>query len=141
MNKHVSIIAGLSLVVGSFAAFPVDPPDYTSLPPAPADMHQKLSASQVTLEKAIEIARKATNGLPASASFGVKDGEEVVSVTLYTNESQHRIVIEVKSGEIVTTEQPQRFPGDTVEGEPQKTESGLMYYLIRAGDGPKPWET
>ena len=77
-------------------------PDYTTIPPEPAEVEQKLTAAHVTLAQAIAAAEKASNGHAVEAK-AMTAGEKV-SYEIYI-ESQgmlKRAIVDGTSGEVKT---------------------------------------
>ena len=135
---NVMLIAAASLaVVGAFAAPLANGPDYTSLPPEPAKTLEQLKGLNMNLAKAIQSAEAETKGVASAARFDL--AASTIHVTVYTAEGAFDVKFDSKSGDkpVEKTAIP-RFPGDAVAGEPTTTDSGLMYYDIKVGDGAKP---
>jgi FKBP-type peptidyl-prolyl cis-trans isomerase len=120
-------------LVGAFAAT-----DFTSLPPTPQEVFRKLSDSQTNLIKAIEIAQRETKGVAKTAEFNLSGQSPSIEVLIYTEEAATRVNIDPTTGNITSKTNIPRFPGAPVEGEPVRTDSGLMYYDLVVGEGPQP---
>lgn len=108
--------------------------DFETLPPDPSAIQKDLEARKVTIAQAIATAIKETDGVVAGVMFD-KDG---YILSLYAGGKHRRLTIESAEGKITSNVEVPRFPGDAVEGEPKKTESGLMYYDLKEGDGAAP---
>lgn len=109
--------------------------DYTSLPPAPADVAQALERFGTSLAQAAEAAAEATGGRAASATFDREAGRFVIEC--YTADAGWRVSVG-KDGAIAGREPISRFPGEPVSGPWKETDSGLKYYDIVEGTGPAP---
>lgn len=135
---NVLLIAAASLaVVGAFAAPLATGPDYTSLPPEPAEMMGKLKSLKLSLNKAVEVAQSETGGVASAARFD--QATNSYHVTVYTSDGAVDVKFDPTTGEKPVSKTPMpRFPGDPVSGEPTKTDSGLMYYDIKVGEGEQP---
>ncbi|MCI0363016.1 MAG: FKBP-type peptidyl-prolyl cis-trans isomerase [Phycisphaerales bacterium] len=115
--------------------------DYTSVPPAPSAVHQQLVGNKITLAKAIDIAQTQSKGLAHSATTKLNDPTPAIEVLVFSADKAEKVLVDPESGSVISSTAVPRFPGEPVEGEPQKTDSGLMYYDIRAGDGAQPDRT
>ena len=110
------------------------------LPPAPETMYKMIESRHVSLVDAIAIAEEHTGGLVQSIAYrmpGEPNGSGLNAV-VYTTESKHELEIDGITGEVIEDTVVPRFPGWPVEGEVQRTASGLMYIDIAEGDGPTP---
>ncbi len=113
--------------------------DHTTVPPDADEMESRLRALDTSLTEAIEIAQKSVSGVANSASLDLSGESARYSVEVYGGGEHHRVVVEASSGAVASTETLQRFPGERIgDREMQETDSGLMYYVLREGDGPKP---
>lgn len=110
------------------------PEDYTSLPPAPAEVHAMLAAKQ-PLARAIEAAEKDTGGLARDASM---DANGTVTVHTYSKEQHYVVEVDAGSGTVKSKEERPRFPGAPVSGQWTELPSGLKYYDLVVGSGEKP---
>lgn len=132
--KRIFSVAAFTLL-GAAALAAVAPlvvdVDLTRMPADPATREQALRAMPVSLVQAIQKA-SADGGIAGSASVGA-DGQ--VTVALFQQGLEHSVVIDGKSGEIVSKKPSPRFPGAAVEGTGVTTPSGLLYYDLKAGDG------
>jgi hypothetical protein len=108
--------------------------DYTTIPPAPGEVHAMLAALQ-PLSKAIEAAEKETGGLVREAAVG-SGGD--VTVHAYSAIEHFLVVVDGTSGAVKKKQALQRFPGDPVEGAWSELPSGLKYFDIVVGKGAKP---
>ena len=129
---------GFTLMTAIFATTTVAPSDYTSLPPDPQVMEQKLKESPVTLTKAIEAAKKKTGGVIQSASFDFATNPPTIKVIAYAMGKAYSVIVDAGTGMVSETNAMSRYPGDPVSGIPITTQSGLMYYDIVVGTGKKP---
>jgi peptidylprolyl isomerase len=128
------VSAGL---LAAFAA-PFAGPDYTSVPPAASDVHKMISAHEISLVKAIEIAQKETSGLAKSATLMADATPPTIEVMSYTANAAYKVIVNAQSGAVESKTDVPRFPGDPVSGDWTETPSGLKYFDIKVGDGPAP---
>jgi peptidylprolyl isomerase len=108
--------------------------DYSTIPPAPAEVLAALSAKQ-PLTAAITAAQEATGGRAREASFGA-DGD--VTVHTYSATEHVKVVVDGASGAVKSKQSASRFPGAPVRGEWTETSSGLKYYDLVVGTGETP---
>ena len=111
--------------------------DYTTLPPKPSDVKAQLDAVKFTLAQAVDAATKAGNGSAKSAEMALVEGKPVFEVLVYSADKAQRMRIDT-NGEVVSTTDIPRFPGDPVSGDAVTTASGLQYYDIKVGNGARP---
>lgn len=126
----LALFAGLA----GAALMPSDK-DYTSLPPAPAEVASALERFGPSLADAARAAAEATGGRAAAASFDREAGRFIVDC--YTAEAAWRVMVG-KDGAVRGREPLPRFPGAPVSGSWTETESGLKYYDIVEGSGRTP---
>src|SRR5688500_9287003 len=141
MSKTKLVTVAALAFMGLVGALAAPLADYTSVPPAPATVHQQLVGNKITLVKAIEIAQTQSKGLAHSATTKLNDPTPAIEVVVYSADKAEKVLVDPQSGSVISSTAVPRFPGEPVEGEPQKTDSGLMYYDIRAGDGAQPDRT
>ncbi|MEO6711591.1 MAG: FKBP-type peptidyl-prolyl cis-trans isomerase [Planctomycetota bacterium] len=133
MNRILSIAA---LALGSAAAFAAVLPivgggqDLTKIPD-PAAREKEIAAMPVKLVDAIGRAAK-DGGVVSAASFSAT-GQ--IELTLLHDGAEQALIIDGKSGEVVSTTPIPLFPGDPVSGLGTTTATGLRYYDIKVGDG------
>lgn len=139
MFKATLAAAGCVTLVSAIASPPAGGPDYSSIPPAPSEAFAKLSAGEVNLAKAIELAQKEVNGVASAAQFNLDTGE--ATVTVYSKDAATKVTFKPGSAEIASKTAVPRFAGELVQGEPEKTATGLMYYDLKVGEGPQPTPT
>lgn len=114
--------------------------DYSVLPPTAAEVNKKMSACEISLIKAIEIATEETKSTAYSASIDKVKTEEY-TVLLSNDTALRKVVVDAHTGEIKSNDEVPHLPGDAVTGEMITTESGLGYYDIKVGDGEIPADT
>jgi len=141
LARRYALGAAAVVTLTSFAVLAQNK-DYTALPPDPAELSKKLEESKVGLGKAIETAEKEAEGKAVNASVELEDGKLRFTVEVLAAKARKKVIID-QEGKVVKTEglSADRFPGEAVEGEPQKTASGLMYYQLKEGTGDSPEPT
>lgn len=170
--------------------------DYTTIPPDPAELEQKLTATPVTLAQAIAAAEKASGGHAVEAKamtagdainyeifveamgmvkravvngktgavevptlttasalekatavvkgaarsvvFNMSAEPPTATVMIYLDHKAHKVVINAITGETISNDPMERFPGATTTNEVHTTDSGLMYIDMEEGTGPTP---
>lgn len=135
----------LTLVSGciaalSLAAFVSPAPlgkDYTSIPPSAAEMQRQIQTAKVTLGQAIEAACKSAGGVASAASLSMVEGKPTFEVMVYSATKAQRVTVDGE-GQVASTTDVPRFPGDAVAGEWTETPSGLKYFDLKVGQGAKP---
>jgi FKBP-type peptidyl-prolyl cis-trans isomerase len=127
-----------SLLAGSLTATALAEPDFTSLPPALAEVEQQVRAADFTILDAIEAAKTAVGGVVKSASLSLDGDTPTYEVVAYNDGKGYRFSIDASSGEILSQERFGRYPGVFVDSEVITEDSGLQYQVIRAGDGASP---
>lgn len=95
------------------------------------------SAADVALTEAITKAEKESGGHATEAMIELQDEAKTITVEVVGKGLHKKVKIDPAKGDVTGSEELSlsRFPGDPVQGEPVKTESGLMYYDIKPGDG------
>lgn len=131
-----SLLAGVMAATMFTTSF--SPPDFESIPPAPADVFASISSAKVSLADAVKAAEKKVSGKAMSADMKTENDKTFYQVNTYTEDYAHLIDVDAETGEVIKTEAVPRFPGDAVTGEWTETASGLKYYEIKVGDGPMP---
>ena len=114
--------------------------DMTQLPPDPAEVNSILNSCSISI---IDAAKKAESesGGRLSAIEMVQEGDETLyQAVCFTESEQVTMVIDAETGAVVSREAiSSALPGDPVDGlELHKSESGLMWYDLKVGDGPMP---
>ena len=112
--------------------------DYSRVPPDPVAMESTLRGWDIDLGKAVAIARNRTNGAVASAAFNISRNGAVIDVVAFANGDKHVLVIDARSGDVVSDTIEPRFAGEPLVREIVTTESGLMYSDLVVGTGPQP---
>ncbi len=111
--------------------------DPSAIPPDPAVIHAELAAGE-GLSGAIAAAEKAAGGGEAMFASFDSAAKQVVVTVARADGMMSTVTISMTDGDIVSTEEQGRFPGDPVSGEWTETASGLKYYEIKVGDGDAP---
>lgn len=136
-----TVLASLTIlltagVAGAFLA-PQAGPDYEALPPEPITIQAKVESAGVSLVQAIAAAEKAAGGKAKSATLNAIDPAHYM-VLVYGGGKAHEVKLDASTGDVMSTREIQRFPGDPVSGDWTETSSGLKYYDIKVGEGTAP---
>ncbi|MFN0242118.1 MAG: FKBP-type peptidyl-prolyl cis-trans isomerase [Planctomycetota bacterium] len=110
----------------------------SALPPRPADVEKDISVCTVPLAAAVDTAVKAAGGIARSAEIQVANGKPMIRVWIYGGGACKRVDVDGQSGEIASTIDVPRFPGEPVDGQWTETTTGLLYYDLVTGTGAKP---
>lgn len=120
--------------------------DYSALPTQPAAVAKMVTVEgdaervvrcKVSLSQATAAAEKHVGGKATEARIE-PDGDELrITVDVWKDGHRQRVNVDPVTGKVVEVKPiwSPYFPGGKVSGEPQKTESGVMYYDIRVGEG------
>ena len=137
MNLWKTMMAGAAMSAGSLAMAQMD---MSSLPPAPEEMQSRIADANLSLAEAIEKAEEVTGGVAAGAVMSFEGDAPTVTVTVYTRKARHEVILSAASGEVISRQAVPRFPGWELPDDAtmQKTDSGLMYFVIEKGDGKTP---
>jgi FKBP-type peptidyl-prolyl cis-trans isomerase len=118
--------------------------DYTTLPSEPAEVAKLLNekiklveAAKAGFSDAIKAAEKHTGGKAAAVIMAPDAGDFILEVEVWKGDQRIEVQVDPATGKVLGSKEAPSyyFPGETVKGEPTKTESGLMYYDIKAGEG------
>ena len=126
------------LTLAAIAAFAAT--DYTSLPSDPRAMAKRLAESKMGLIGAIQAAEKETKGKAGSAVASVVEGKLEYKVEIYGDKVHKQVRLD-EGGKVIESKDASRWPGEPVQGDPEKTPSGLMFYDIKKGAGEAPQPT
>lgn len=120
--------------------------DYTACPTDPAEVAKlirekaftaKFATCKVTLSQAQKAAEKHTGGKASAVNIKPDKGELVIEVEIWKNNKRIEVQIDPDTGKVAESEDAANlyFPGEVVADLPTKTDSGLMYYDLKVGDG------
>jgi hypothetical protein len=138
MNRPFAVSRALRLLVGSaLCATSALAMDYSQLIDFPA-LSSKLNGFPITLEKAIEDSEKLTGAKATEAYLNYSAPTPFYAVRLFGTASSWAIQINAMSGEVMTKQETLKIPGEPIKGKVTKTASGLEYYDLVSGKGPKP---
>ena len=71
--------------------------------------------------------------------FGKRAIKLNYTVEIVGDKIHRQLTLDPATNKVLSTKDlPTTYPGEQIKGEPVKTESGLMYYDLRVGDGPSP---
>lgn len=126
---------GLGAAVMTPAAFQFD---FTTIPPAPAELEQTIQEKKYSLSGAVAAAEKA-GAVVTSARLDLRTGEVVIE-GVAAGKSK-RMTYDAASHAMKNEVEVPRFPGAPVSGNWQETASGLKYYELREGTGDTPLPT
>ncbi len=139
MNSKVLLTcAGCVLLFGAVASPLTEKDDYTTIPPGADECAAMLRGKTIDLVTAIITAQAAAGGTATSAAFDLTNNATSITVVVVAGSEMHRIVVDSTKGNIMSDKIIPRFAGAAVSGEWTETASGLKYYDIVQGDGPKP---
>jgi hypothetical protein len=139
VGKKSALAIGALAVASTAAILWAAGGDYETIPPEAATVESMINGAKVDLVKAIEIVRKEKGGVVASAGFNLDQEPPTISVVSFAGGEKRELVVDAATGAIKSDRIVPRFPGEPVEGmEWIETDSGLKYFDIVCGDGPKP---
>ena len=127
----VGVVLGVAVIIGAGT-------DYSEIPPSPKAVQAALDGRTVGLSQAIQLAEKATGGVVVSAAFDLAAEAMPIDVVVFAGATRQRMVIDSRTGSVLTDQVIARFPGAAVDGEWTESDSGLKYFDIVVGDGPVP---
>jgi FKBP-type peptidyl-prolyl cis-trans isomerase len=129
------VLAGLAIAATS-GRFTPPPHDFTVLPPAPAEVAQRVLETPVSIVDAIDIAEEATEGLAKSANLILEVEPPVYEVIVYGRDNTAtQVIIDAATGEITESHDLPQLPGRAVSGEWTELENGLRWADAAVGDG------
>ncbi len=140
MNRLLSAAALVLVSASAFAVFapvPAGGRDLTRIPADPAAREMELAALPVTLAKAIEAASK-DGGAVASAAY---NGTGQIELIVYQGGAENSVVVDGKSGAVISKNALPRFAGDPVTGEGTTSATGLRHYDLKVGEGAEATKT
>ncbi|MBM4099867.1 MAG: hypothetical protein FJ260_07940 [Planctomycetes bacterium] len=107
VNRPTAFISSLASIMLAGAAFAQAPaaapqgPDYTALPPEPAEIEKQLAAAKVTMPQAVEAAEKAMSGQSLASRALVKDGAvDAYEVIVTCGGLQKRVTVDAATGKV-----------------------------------------
>ena len=137
LHRSRVLFATLVAVIALVALPAIAAYDYSTLPEKPADMAAKIAACGVSLTEAVTIAEGATKAKASDATLDMTGVQIMYIIKVYNDTNAWNVKISA-DGKVLAQEEIPQLPGVAVEGEPKETGSGLMYYDIVVGEGPKP---
>lgn len=127
-------LAAATLTGLSLATYNLVGPDYTSLPPKPAEYARHLGGLKTTMTAAIQTAEKEAAGRASAARI---EGDRIL-VDVYNSAGHLEIAVSAMDGTIVAKRKIPWLPGDAPITEWVTTDSGLKYAEIVEGSGAMP---
>lgn len=103
LNLAVASLASIVLTCPALAQAPAAPagPDYTTLPPEPAEVEKQLGAAKVTMAQAIAAAEKAMSGQSLAARTITKDNAVASYEVIVTcGGLQKRVTVDAGTGKV-----------------------------------------
>ncbi|MFM7133536.1 MAG: FKBP-type peptidyl-prolyl cis-trans isomerase [Planctomycetota bacterium] len=98
----------------------------------------KASAPTLTMASAMKAALAVHDGFVRSTNFNFSAEPPTATVTIFKAGKMHEIVLDASTGTVMSDTERSRFPGASIGGELEKTESGLQYFDLKEGDGAMP---
>ncbi len=142
MNSRAVLASGIGLAAATLAcavmAPQADERDYSILPSKPSETEQRLIAFPMSLTQAIDMAQEEVGGYAMSAEIHMDRMPASVEVLAYAQGKAKLVVIDAEAQMIEEVRDVPRFPGWAVDGDWIETESGLMYYELKLGEGLQP---
>ena len=136
MNRKSALVCATAALTATLA-LGILAQDYTTLPPEAGSTEKKIRASKTSLATAIATAEKSAGGVAHCAAMKRDAEKPSVEVTIYGGGKQTRVSIDANTGKVASSSVVPRYPGDPVTGEPVTTKTGLQYYDIKVGKGPR----
>jgi hypothetical protein len=133
---RTTIVLSALLLAGASGAWLPPGVDLTAMPVMPADVEAQ--AAKVGLARAIEAAEKAAGGVAGSAQMRFGKSGATIEVVTYGQGAAKSVVVDAASGEVKSTTPIPGIPGEPLSGPLVETPSGLRYFDLKVGDGPKP---
>ena len=137
------LVAVALLAVGSVSTLAQPAPssqpatDYSQLPLEYSELLSRLKASKLTLGEAVAAVEKKFGGKAVLANMTLTGEKPQMTIEIMGADFRKRVNVDPATGEIGQAEElsVSRWPGEAVKGEPKKTESGLMFYELKEGEG------
>lgn len=149
MKRFSGLALIAALATSAQAGAQANKTDYSRLPPSPAEELATLQKAVITLDQAILMAMKDLRAdFPdddprCSAAWAERRGDHVYYVVqAFTGEAKHVVSVNAEQGVLDTriSRSGTQIPGAPIPADTElhTTESGLMFYDIKVGDGPQP---
>jgi len=107
--------------------------DYSALPPSPSQIFMQARANAISLPRAVEIAEDACGGRVVGVEMRATGGGYVLDAV--DRETRWSIVIDGKTGAVMSQNEVSSLPGEPVTGEWVTLPSGVRYATIAEGEG------
>lgn len=107
--------------------------DYSALPPSPSELFMQARSCAISLPRAIEIAQEASGGRVIGVEMRTGGGGYVLDAV--DRETRWSIVVDGKTGAVMSTTEVPSLPGEPVKGEWVTLPSGVRYATISEGEG------
>jgi peptidylprolyl isomerase len=102
LARGLRLTAALALLITAPSALAQSTPDYTTIPPEPAEVEQKLTAAHVSLAQAVAAAEKATGGHVVEAKAMTAGAQVNYEIFVEAKGMLKRAIVDGMSGQVRT---------------------------------------